>query len=357
MPSPVAKGEEVTFPPNSPKFSHLVVSDAKEGDVLAKHFYGRVTTNEEVTVRVFSPVFGRVSSIGVDIGQMVHKGDVLARLLSPDMGQAQSDAHKAASDLSTKTRVFYRTQDLVQHGAASANDLDQARNDMEQAQAEKARADVRLTQLYGGPAETLDGTYPLKSPIDGVVVDRNLNIGQEVRPDQQLANAPNFFTPMFVITDPENLWVMVDITERELPEIHPGDNLVVHTTAFPGKKFPGKILKLGDMLDSSTRTAKVRGSVENIGGLLKPEIYVNVDILSAEKQKGIEIPSKAVLFIEGKRYVFLEKKPGDYIRTEVQVAEDHDEKAVITMGLKVGDKVVEDGGLYLQSVIDNTDGD
>jgi RND family efflux transporter MFP subunit len=162
---------------------------------------------------------------------------------------------------------------------------------------------------------------------------------------------------MFVITDPENLWVMVDITERELPDIHPGDTLVVHTTAFPGKKFPGKILKLGDMLDPSTRTAKVRGSVENLGGLLKPEIYVNVDIISEEKQKGIEIPSKAVLFIEGKRYVFLEKKPGDYIRTEVHVAEDHDEKAVVTKGLNVGDKVVEDGGLYLQAVIDNTDGD
>ena len=357
LPVPVAKGDEVVFPPNSPKFKQLVVGTARQGQIIAKHFYGRITTNEDVTVRIFTPVFGRVASVAVDIGQQVHAGDVLMRLLSPDMGQAQSDAHKAASDLNTKTRIYFRTKDLMEHGAASANDLDGALNDMQQAQAEKKRADVRLEQLYGGPAETLDGTYPLKTPIDGTIVDRNVNVGQEVRPDQQLANAPNFFSPMFTITDPNNLWVMVDVTERELPDLHPGDSLIIRSSSFPGKKFPGKILKIGDMLDPTIRTAKVRASVENIGGLLKPETYVNVDVLGGNSQAGAEVPSKAVLFIDGKNYVFVEKTPGTYTRQEVKVGDDHDERASLTKGIKVGDHVVEDGALYLQAIIDNADSD
>lgn len=355
--NPYAKGEEVIFPPKSPKFRQLVIGEAAKGDVIAKHYYGRITTNEEVTVRIFSPVFGRVEKIMVDVNQEVHAGDVLTRLLSPDMGQAQSDAHKAAADLVAKTRIFYRTQDLLQHGAAAVSDLDQARDDMEQAQAEKARADVRLTQLYGSPTEILDGTYPLKTPISGVVVDKNINPGMEVRPDSQLANAPNFFTPLFTITDPSNLWIMVDVTEKELPQLNPGDTLTVRSTAFPGKKFPGKILKVGDMLDPATRTAKVRGSVENLGGLLKPEMYVNVDITGPNAAKDVvEVPSKAVLFVDNKHYTFVETSAGHFVRREVEVSDDHDEHAFITKGISVGERVVEDGGLYLQAIVDNADG-
>ena len=355
---PKIEGKDVIkFPESSPKFKHLVIGEAKAGDVIAKHFYGRITTNEDVTVRVFSPVFGRVSSVAVDMGQQVHAGDVLARLLSPDMGQAQSDAHKAAADVNTKTRIYWRTKDLLDHGATAVKDLDQALNDMEQAKAEKARADVRLSQLYGSPAEILDGTYPLKSPIDGMVVDRNINVGQEIRPDSQLANATNFFTQNFTVTDIKNLWVMVDITERELPKLHPGDKLVIHSTAFPGKKFPGSILKLGYILDPLTRTAKVRGSVENLDMLLKPEIYVNVDILDRENKSGVEVPSKAVLFSDGKNYVFKEISLGVYQRLEVEVGDDHDERASLTKGVSAGDKIVEEGALYLQAIIDNADSD
>ncbi len=353
---PVVHGEEVEFPADSPKFRQIAISEAKKGAELARHFYGRVSTNEEVTVRVFSPVFGRVNSVLVDIGQPVHAGDVLARLESPDMAQAQSDARKAASDVNAKTHIFLRNQELVRAGSASVQDLEGSQNDMLQAQAEKTRADVKLTQLYGNPGETLDGTYPLKSPISGFVVDRNLNVGQEIRPDQQLANAPNFVMPVFVVTDPKNLWVMVDATERDLPNLHPGDTLSVQSTSFPGKKFPGKILKVGEMLDPLTRTVKVRGSVENLGDLLKPEIYVNVDIIPAGGKTAVEVPSKAVLFVDGKRYIFLEKKPGTYERREVEVADDHDDIAAITKGLSVGEHVVEDGGLYLQAILDNADG-
>ena len=352
---PTVKGEDITFPASSPKATQFVVTPARSGAQPVLHFYGRVVLNEEVTVRVFSPIAGRVDKLMVDLGKQVQAGDVLATVLSPDFGQAQADWRKALSDLALAERIFRRTKDLEEHGAAAVKDVEAAQADVDRAQTEKVRAEVKLTQ-FGGTKSELDGTYALKSPISGIVTDRNINVGQEVRPDAMMSNVLTYAAPLFVISDPKKLWVMLEVTERDLPKLASGDELTLRSGAFPGKSFPGKLLKIGDMLDPTTRTAKVRGQVDNAGGLLKSEMYVTVDVLDGKNQpRGSEIPASAVLFRDDKHYVFVEKKPGTYERREVKVADDHDGSTVVTKGITEGERVVVDGGLYLQAIMDNAD--
>ena len=354
-PMPAVVAGDVVFPDGAKQVSQFVVNEARESGQPIQHYYGRVVVNEEVTVRVFSPIAGRVEKMMADLGKPVKAGDVLATVLSPDYGQAQADWRKASSDLILAERVLRRVKDLEEHGAAAKKDVEAAQADVDRAMTEKARTEVKLAQ-YGGTKAELDGTYALRAPIDGVVTDRNINIGQEVRPDAMMATNPQLASPLFIISDPKKLWVMLEVTERDLPKLAPGDELTLHSAAFPDKAFKGKLLKIGDMLDPTTRTAKVRGEIENTEGLLRAEMYVTVDVADGKHAaKGADIAARAVLFRDDKHFVFVEKKSGRFERREVAVTEDHDGQTTVINGVKAGDRVVTDGSLYLQSILDSAD--
>src|SRR5207302_112356 len=127
------------------------------------------------------------------VGAAVRAGQPLAEMASPDFGQAQADARKAQADLALATKSLERAHDLNSHGVLSTKDLQQAQADHAKARAEADRAHERL-RVYGQSADA--GTFTLKSPISGTVVERNLNPGQELRSDT--SGAP----PLFVISDP-----------------------------------------------------------------------------------------------------------------------------------------------------------
>ena len=183
-------------------------------------------------MRVFSPVAGRVDTVLGVLGQPVTAGTPLARIASPDFGQAQADARRAAGDLQLAERSLNRVRELNAHGAAANKDVEAAEADHTRALSEEERAAARLA-LYGGSDQAIDQMYALKSPIAGVIVEKNINPGQEVRPDQILANAPQLFAPLFVISDPAKLWLQLDVTELQAPSLTPGQPLKVHSQAFP----------------------------------------------------------------------------------------------------------------------------
>ena len=228
---PSVVADDVVFPPDSKQAAQFIVNEACDRSKPVQHFYGRVVLNEEVTVRVFSPIAGRVESIRADLGKPVQAGEVLATLLSPDFGQAQADCRKAVADLAQAERVFLRTKDLAEHGAAAQKEVEAAQADVDRAKTEKSRTEVKLAQFGGSKAE-LDGTYALTSPIGGIITDRTLNVGQEVRPDQMLANIPGYASPLFVVSNPKKLWVMLEVTERDLPKLAAGDQLTLRSAAF-----------------------------------------------------------------------------------------------------------------------------
>jgi len=353
-PDPKVDGDRVTFLPNAPQLSSLQVDAAEPRRLAITHLTGRLYWNDKTTVRVFTPVMGQVVAIRADIGQAVQAGSPLAEISSPDYGQALADARTAAANLAAANKAFSRSKDLLEHGAAAAKDVEAAEAAFVAAQAESDRAASRL-KLYGGITSETGQAYVLRSPVAGVVVDRNINPGQEVRNDQMLANAPNLFAPLFVVSDPTLLWLQLDVSEADIASLQPGQKLIVHARAFPDRTFQGTIDKVGESMDPATRAVQVRGVVGNPDSLLKAEMYVLADVVRDETkvgQAGVEISSKAIFIVDNQNYLFVEVAPGQFERHKVSVGVEKDGRVPVTDGVAVGQKVVTEGALLLQSIVD-----
>jgi membrane fusion protein, heavy metal efflux system len=350
---PRVEGDKVILPANSPQLAMLAIAVTEPRKNSTLHFTGRLAWDDNVTVRVFSPVAGRVRRVTADIGQPVAKGADLALLDSPDYGQAQADARKAASDLALKERTLARVQALFSNGAAAEKDLLSAKADQEAAVFENQRAAARLA-LYGGNTNAVDGLYHLTTPLGGTVVERNLNPGQEIRADQMLANAPQFFAPLFVVSNPTQLWILIDVTETDIPFVKPGQPLRVRSRTFCDKTFDGRLDILGDTLDPTTRSVKARGWIRNPDRLLKAEMYVSVELDTAA-QAGVEVPAKAV-FVKGDKYfVFVEEAPGCYRRHEVRTGDEYEGRIPVANGIGPGTRVVADGCLLLDAMMNSSE--
>jgi cobalt-zinc-cadmium efflux system membrane fusion protein len=350
---PVAKteGANVLLPQDSPQLTSLNVEAAQACNSPVAHLNGRLIWDEDVTVRIFTPFTGRVTKILTDVGQEIRKGDVLALIASPDYGQAQSDYRSAVSAFFLAERNLSRIQDLFEHGAAPQKDLYSAQADYERARSERERTSARLA-LYGGNTNTVDQLYELKSELDGVVVEKNVNPGQEVRADAMLANSERFFSPLFVVTDPRRLWIQLDASEQDLANLKVGQSIVVHARAFPDLIFKGKIELISDYLDPATRTIKVRGLVENPERSLKAEMFVNADVpIQSSLASGVDVSAKAVFFKSDKRFVFVETTPGRYERHQVKVGPEHDGQIVILEGVAPGQRLVTQGCLLLDQML------
>jgi cobalt-zinc-cadmium efflux system membrane fusion protein len=170
-----------------------------------------------------------------------------------------------------------------------------------------------------------------------------------------LANAPNLFAPSFVVSDPTKLWLQLDVAESDLPALQTGLRLEIHSRSFPGKVFEGVVDRIGDSMDPATRTIKIRGVVNNPDKLLKAEMYVLVDVVQAASkagEMGVEVSSKALFMKGDDSFVFLEDAPGTYERKQVKVGIEKDNKVPIFEGISPGQKVVIEGALLLQALVE-----
>jgi cobalt-zinc-cadmium efflux system membrane fusion protein len=343
-------GDVLSMPANAPQCAALTVEavGTEQPDFIP--LTGRLVWNEDETVRVFTPLAGIVRKLPVDINESVTKGMPLAEIQSSDFGQALADARKAGSDFRRADRNLSRLRDLFEHGAAPRKDFESAEADLASAQAEKDRSETRLA-IYGATTASTNQTFLLPSPLDGILVEKNVTPGQEVRPDQMLANAPQYIQPLFVVTDPRHLWIWLDVTEAYLPVVRKGQELLIHSKAFPDQVFKGQLDLIGDSLDPTTRTVRARGSVENPADLLKAELYVTVEIPGVTPTS-LQVPSKAVFLRGNQYYVFLETAAGQYQRQPVQLGSEREGRVTVLDGLKTGQKLVTEGCLLLQSLME-----
>ncbi len=343
--------DKVVFPPDSEQLTGLKIEPAKASLSSVVRLPGRLVWNESATVRIFSPFGGRVIKMNTDIGDTVGANDVLATIASPDFGQAQADAKKAATDLSLADRNLARLKDLQAHGAAAEKDVQAAEADYSRAVAENTRAQARLTQ-FNATDSAIDNAFSLRTPAAGVVVERNLNPGQEVRADQMLAGIDRLAAPLYVVSDPSKLWLLIDITEADLPKLRKGQTLTVHSQTYPDQTFTATIDHISDGLDPVTRTARARALVDNAGRKLKSEMLVWSD-LNTPSTGAVDVNARAV-FLKGERhFVFAETAKGSFVRREVSVGAEHDGQIQVLGGLKEGERVVSDGALLLDVVADN----
>jgi len=338
---PSVSGDTIRFPANSPQVERLITAPVEEAHQNVLSLPARIVWDEDHTSRIMPPVAGRIDDILVQPGAQVQAGQPLAYLSSPDLGSAQTDAARAQADLEQAERNLRRVSELYDISGVAAKDLEQARFDEARARAEAERTRLRLKSL--GAASLVDQRYAVRSPIGGIVVERNTYPGMEWRPDQPGA-------PLFVVSDPSYLWCWIDAPEQALGLLRPGMKLVLRASAWPQETYKAQIDYIGDALDATSRTVKVRARLRNPEHHLKGEMYVNAE-LSSKQQGLLDVPAKAVFLSAAGQQVFVRTGAGLYTRKTIHPVSFSDQWVSVAEGLNRGDEIVVDGELYLEKLL------
>jgi cobalt-zinc-cadmium efflux system membrane fusion protein len=277
----------------------------------------------------------------------VKKGDALAQIVSPDIGQASADLGKAAADLLAAEHDLKRKRALYEDKAGSIADYEVSQDNYRQAKAEKSRAEMKVALLRAGSVDVVTQTYTLRAPIDGEVIARLASPGIEVQGQYGGGTAAELFT----IGELDEVWVLADVYEDELPRVHVGSAAHVEVFAAPGRVLDGAVDWVSGTLDPTTRTARVRCVFKNTDRVLKPEMFATVRLIVPERHTPA-VPRGAVVRFGEQPIVFVEtgvvNGKTTYERMPVTVDERVDGPFVpVTHGLDPGAKVVVNGAAAL----------
>jgi membrane fusion protein, heavy metal efflux system len=344
VPAPIMQGNQVKFAAGHPQLALLTLGKAEPASAITIEMPAKLVWNEERTQRIYPSLAGRVMAIRADVGQTVHSGSLLAQLASPDFGQAQSETVKADVDLQLSQKALQRQRELFEAGIIARKDLEQAQADAERAQAELGRAQAR-TRLYGSSAG-VNQQLALSASIGGTVVERNLNPGQEVRPDLSGPGVP----ALFVVTDPTSLWIQIDVRESEIASVQKGGIFEIVIAALPSQKFEGKVITTSDFIDPQTRTIKVRGVVANPDRLLKAEMLATARF-ARKFASGVVVPATAVALRGNLLTAFVQTKPGEFERRVLTLDYEGPKEVVVSKGIETGEMVVIENGLLLARLL------
>ena len=332
---------EVHLAPDSPKKAYVKTARLSlSPHPLLEPLAGKIVYDETLTSRISSPVAGRAITTPVALGTQVQAGTILLELDSPDVADAESAYAKAEADLTKAGKAFNRQQELYAGKAVSQKDLEQAQDDYNDARSEMQRAKDRLKNLHISSQQN-DGRFPLRSPLPGIVVERNINPGTEVRPDRD--------TPLFVISDIKKLTVLMEVYEVNLSKIRRGQKLSVSVPAYPGESFPATVQYIGQVLDDNTRTVKVRCELPNPDGRLLPGMYATINVESNPGDQAIVIPLTAVFTEEEADYVFIALDNDHFRQRPIEIGLRLKDSAVVTKGLLPNEQLVTEGALMLRA--------
>ena len=328
---------------------------------------GKVLVTEDRTATIGPVHEGRVVNFYAGQGSVVRKGQKLADLESADIDEAEAEYLKAIADLENANRTsaaeikfnqatYDRTKLLVEKEISPAKNLQQAEHDLDVAKSngansiatakiavDNAKRHLMILGLRESAIQTIAtrkdlgrSRFPLVAPITGTVVERNGSIGATVGSDANV----------FKISDLSRVWIDANIFEKDLYRVRLGQAVQVTVPALPNTNFTGHVILISSVVDSETRTVKVRTEVANPRGDLKPDMFANVQIVTAARATAITVPLAAVLDEGGKSVVFV-AEGNEYKKREVALGLKSEDRVEIISGLSSGDKVVVKGNYLL----------
>jgi cobalt-zinc-cadmium efflux system membrane fusion protein len=295
------------------------------------------------TVPVISIATGRVVDIKARLGDTVKKGQLLMSVQSADIASAYSDYRKAVADEKLANTQLERAKLLYDKGAISQNDLQTAEN-----AENKAKVDVETSRehlrVLGAGIEHPSGVVDVYAPISGVITDQQVTAASGI---QGLAASVNPFT----ISDLSSVWILCDVYENDLANVHLGETADIKLNAYPDKLFTGKISNIGAVLDPNLRTAKVRIEVKN-PGLMKVGMFVTATFHGQKEETHAVVPASAILHLHDRDWVYVPAGDKTFKRVEVATGVSlPNSMQEILSGVQPGQRVVSNA-LVLQNTVE-----
>lgn len=306
----------------------------------------RIQTDASRMARIGSPVDGRITKMLVFEGQKVHEGQVLAMLHSNALSDTQFAFVKAFTQQKLANQSAERARQLVKADVLGEAELQRREAEQQQYSSEVASLRAQLNGL--GMSESairnlentrkLTSDYPIVASIAGTVIERKVTIGQVVQPAD----------PAFLVADLSNLWFVAEVPEEQAGALAVGKTVVATIPSIPGRAITGRLSFVSPVVNPETRTVQARMNLTNAEGLYKPEMLASMTFESAP-EKGLTVPSTAVVREDNKDHVFVQKSTDEFILSEVELGPEVADRRVILHGVSPGDTIVLNGAFHLNN--------
>ena len=289
---------------------------------------GEIEWNSRRVVHLTARTPGRLERVLVVQGDRVREGQLLAEIYSPDYLTLQAEYIQAAA------RAKRQAGNPAEEGPARAV-------------LAGARERLSLLGVIDSEIEAIDASgqpRPLlhvHAPLGGTVLQCDVVAGDAV----------DLGTSLFRLADPSTLWAGLDIQEKDLGSLKPGDEVVLRTQAYPGEEFRGRLALVGDVVDAATRTVEGRVEMSNPGGRLKSGMYVEASIRPGGERRALAVPEESIQDDEGKPIVFVKTGERTFTRRPVQIGERFAGLVEVLKGVAEGETVVTSGSFLLKSEI------
>ncbi len=290
---------------------------------------GRVTYDETRLVTLHPKVEGWVDKLFVDkTGERVEKNTMLLSYYAPQLVSSQEEYLLALANWQQlKSSPYPDIRDGAKRLLESA--LDRLRFfDVPDHQIAALRKTHKVLK-----------NLHIHSPSSGVVTKIGVREGAHVTPMSEL----------YKIADLSRVWVLADLYEYEMRWVKKGDRAVLRIASLPGKVFRGKVTYIYPYLDAKTRTNKVRIEFDNRDGLLKPDMFGDVQLMASQSESGVFVPRESVLITGKRTHLFVQTGPGRYEPRVVKTGISADGMVEIIEGVKAGEKVVSSGQFLIDS--------
>jgi cobalt-zinc-cadmium efflux system membrane fusion protein len=307
---------------------------------------GRLETQNRKLAKIGSPITGRVSDLYVSLGDVVKKGQVLARVNSIELTQTQLTLIKSTQLIGLKTKAVERAKLLFEADVISKAEMLRIENELDAVKADyrASRDQLMVLGMNEKALEKLESSGQINSygdvisRFDGIIISRAINLGQIVNPQDNL----------FYVADLSKLWGVANIPEQQASFIQKDEVVTIEIPALENKKIEAKIIFEGNIVDPETRTVLVRTEIDNQNLSLKPDMLTSMYI-QAKKVSRLAVPNAAIVRENDRNYVFIQNSPKTYRLREVQLGHKDGNLITILSGLAEGETIISDGAFHLNS--------
>ncbi|TNE87266.1 MAG: efflux RND transporter periplasmic adaptor subunit [Deltaproteobacteria bacterium] len=342
----------IELSPEALASARIVVAEAEEGTLEGgMSLPARVVLDPRKEAIVSAWIAGQVDTIAVRPGESVKRGQELARVQSPDLGEAVAAFRTAKARDDAADARLERLRRLEADGVSSRAQVLEAEADHAEAEGALEAAEERL-RIMGVPmdisephsGEHFPSRVPVRSPIAGTVLQADASVGQRVEPGEAL----------FRVGDLDEVWLVLDVYERDLAAVREGQTVRFAVEAWPDVRFEGPVAQVGDWIEPDARTVEVRVVVDNPDHKLKPNMFATAELTVRREspERGVVLSAEAVQRIDGADVVFVEQQAGHFVARPVAVAERLSERVRLSSGLTAGERVVTEGAFALKSELE-----
>lgn len=303
---------------------------------------GKVSFDENETVRIFTNMSGQVEKVNVSLGDFVNKGQVLAVLKSADVAGDYADLSSASSDVAIAKRELENEESLFKNGISSEREYTIAKQNYEKALSAYEKIKQAIS-INGSGSTSIGGTFIIKAPKNGYIVEKNITAGSFIRSDM----ANNLFT----ISDLKDVWVWANVFEGDIQKIKIGYNARITTLAYDNRVYQGTISEISQVLDPDSKALKAKIILPNTDLSLKPDMFAKISISNIDDKQALEIPSSAVIFENGKNYVVVYKDRCNIQIKEISILKATPSYTYLNGGLLPGAVVVSKNALLLYGAL------